>query len=129
MHPRKGPLELQHFMLRQPEKRPHCIHSFSRQHFERFDVHDTCVFAFRVFTTSNKKLLVAKGIAIGSKKLLVAPGTTTSNKKLLVLSCSVSGDHLHIVASEAQEQSRQESGKYQSPPFRRHLLIILSHCP
>ena len=35
--------------------------------------------------SSNKKLLVIKGIAIRSKKLPVAPGiaTTSSNKKLL----------------------------------------------
>ena len=32
---------------------------------------------------SNKKLLVAKGIATRSKKLVVAPGLTTRNKKLL----------------------------------------------
>ena len=34
-------------------------------------------------TTSNKKLLVAKGIAT-RRTLLGAPGLTTSNKKLLV---------------------------------------------
>ena len=37
----------------------------------------------KIITTSNKELLVTKGIATRSKKL-VAPGIATSNKKLLV---------------------------------------------
>ena len=42
-----------------------------------------CVLFVQDHNHSNKKLLVAKGIATRSKKLVVAPGLTTRHKKLL----------------------------------------------